>query len=155
MSQELVVADYIDEAKQRLNAWGAEDWRQRQLAGFSRETLEQVMSDYRMIPRASGMRKEPERPDVVEVDSIVALLLKQPGGRDIVRALWLFHAMRKTEHLPAHDSSGAERDDFIEHDAGRLSQEEIATLMEKSRAQVRSWLERGWMWVAASLAHRP
>lgn len=143
MSQ-LSEADYMDEAKRRLNDWGAEDWRQRQLSGFARETLEQVMADYRMIPHATGMRKEVERPDIIEIDEIVSKLGQQPGGQDIVRALWTFHAVRKRER----DGHG------VWHEDGRLSQNEVAAVMGRSRAQVRSWLESGWWWVAAALAHR-
>lgn len=143
MGHQLTEADYIEEAKRRLNAWGAEDWRQRQLQGYAHETLEQVLHDYKMVPRAAGMRKEPERADVVEIDTIVSRMKSQPGGENIVTALRIFHGARKR----ARDEHG------VWHEDGRLSPAEVATLMRVSRAQVRHWLDSGWWWVAAALAH--
>lgn len=156
MSGELSEADFISEARRRLAEWGHEDWRQRKLGGFARESLESILKDYKMVPRASGMRKEPDRPDVIEVDSIVSSLARNhPAGRDIALTLWLFYAFRKTEGAAGKDSTGREHlDDITFHEGGRLSPAEVGLMMkpQRSRAQVRAWLDIGDSWVAARLS---
>lgn len=149
-----VVEDWIGEAREALARWGSEDWRQRQLGGYARETLEQVLADYRMVPRASGMRREPEKPEIIEIDGIVSQLARQPNGGDKARAaLWLWYAVRKIEAVPSHDQWGQERDP-VKHEGGRLTEKECSELMKCSRAQFRAWREMGLTWVAAALSRR-
>lgn len=147
--------DFMAEARERLARWGAEDWRQRQRGGFARETLEQSLRDYKFIPRATGMRAEAERPEVVEMDVIVSALSSIPGGDRYRLALWLWFAVRKTETLPSKDQDGNDRLDLmVEHEAGRLTESDCARLMQCSRATFRGWRDTGMTWVAGALAAR-
>ena len=148
------VEDYIGEAKDRLARWGAEDQRQRQLGRYAGETVEQIMRDYQCVPRGSGMRTEPAKPEIVETDVIVTMLSRTPYGERARLALWLFYAVRKIESLPAHDSEGRERAEMVDHVGSRLTQAECALVMKCSRAQFRDYLEHGQAWVAGFLAGR-
>lgn len=144
--------DFIAEAKDRLRAWGAEDWRQRRRGGYAQESLEQAMRDHGFIPKATGMRKEAEKPEIVRIDEIVSQLARQPGGDRARLALWLWYAPRKLELALSHDQDGVERTDLVEHEAGRLTELECSLAMHCSRAQFRAYRDTGLTWVAAALS---
>ena len=147
-----ITEDWIAEAKDRLRAWGAEDWRQRQRGGYARESLEQAMREHGFIPKATGMRKEMEKPEIVEIDEIVSQLATQTGGDKARLALWLWYAPRKMESVPSHDQYGTERSDRVEHEAGRLTELECSQVLQCSRAQFRVYRDTGHVWVAAALS---
>lgn len=134
------IEDFIAEAKGCLKAWGAEELRQLRLLkeasgeiylhGWPSDTVAHVVMRHGgRAPTGTGMRREAERPEVVETDEIVSRLVKgHPEGEEIRRVLY-------------------------SHYVFRLSIRQGARITHKSARVYRNLLETGQAWVAGSLCN--
>ena len=101
------VEDFIEEAKHRLRQWGAEERKQLRIdidgdgspimTGWDSQTIAQaLMTHGGRAPTGTGMRKEPEKPEIVETDSMVSMLPHLRRDGDTVRAVLYLHYVFKT-----------------------------------------------------------
>ena len=133
------VEDWIAEAKNRLKSWGAEELRQLRLTkeaggdivlrGWPTDTVAYVVMRHGgRAPAGTGMRKEPEKQDIVDTDEIISRLQAgHPNGDEIRRVLYAHYVFR-------------------------FSVRQGARMTHTSVRGYRNWLEVGQAWVAGGLA---
>lgn len=133
------VEDFIDEAKSQLRAWGAEELRQLRiqreatgelfLHGWPSDTVAHVVMRHGgRAPTGTGMRREAEKPAVVQTDAIVSELAQgTKDGHEIRRVLYAHYVFR-------------------------LSLRQGARMTHKSVRVYRNLLETGQAWVAGAMA---
>lgn len=132
------VEDFIEEAKRRLRDWAAEERRQLRieldetgepiLKGWDSQTILQAMMLYGgSNPRGTGMRKERERPDILETDAVISRIAKQKKGEAIRTALYLHYVFK-------------------------MSYGQGSRFLHCSKNQYRDYIDQGHSWVAGALA---
>lgn len=133
--------DYIAEAKSRLRLWGAEELRQLNIIreangdllvhGFAADTVAYiVMRHGGRAPAGTGMRREAEKPEIVDTDAIVSRLQAGHPAGDSIRSV------------------------LYAHYVFRLSIRHGARITHKSVRAYRDLLETGQAWVAGMLCER-
>lgn len=133
------VEDFIAEAKARLKAWGAEERRQLKidmdgmgnpvLRGWDSQTIAHTLMRHGgRAPAGTGMRKEPDRAEIVETDGIVSRLQAGNPAGDEIRSVLYAHYVFK------------------------LSIRQGARMTHRSVPAYRSLLESGQAWVAGDLS---
>lgn len=133
------VEDWIDEAKERLKEWGAEERKQLRimldeggepkLKGWDGQTIAYALMRHGgRAPMGSGMRKEEDRPKIVSTDAIVSALFEQHRAGEEVRSVLYAHYVFK------------------------FSIRQGARITHRSERAYRDLLEMGQAWVAGGLS---